>query len=148
MLAQPIHKEYVQCITAGCKGDWRVDHLKKNPPQTAWWMCDECGYEFKITPRLLAAYDIEATGKSQTPTTVTLVYDGTAPIIFRLNAFKYPHEQDGTWVEYRANQKHFYEEHTCPTNWFRDVVQIEIEGDKDPHGAFKLVSTVYGHLKV
>jgi hypothetical protein len=104
----------VQCITAGCTGEWRVDHLPKNPRQSVWWACKECGYQFSITPRLLAAYDIEATGDRQTPTTVTLMYDGTAPIVFRLNTPKYVHSQNDTPDEYFANQKYFYEENTCP----------------------------------
>jgi len=39
------------------------------------------------------------------------------------------------------NFQYFYEEHTCPTNWTKNIVGIIAQGDEDPHGFVEFVST-------
>jgi len=36
----------------------------------------------------------------------------------------------------------YYNEHTCPTNYLRDVVEVIADGEVDPHGCFKFVTSV------
>lgn len=34
----------------------------------------------------------------------------------------------------------YFEEHSCPTNWLRDIVEVyDKNGDSDPHGFMKYV---------
>jgi hypothetical protein len=44
--------------------------------------------------------------------------------------------------EVRSWRQHFYEEHTCPTNFIR-IEAIVHNGDHDPHGVFEYVDTVW-----
>ena len=37
-------------------------------------------------------------------------------------------------------RRYFYEEHTCPTNWLRDVEEVSIGDNTDPHGLWKFVA--------
>lgn len=40
------------------------------------------------------------------------------------------------------HQKYWYEEHTCPTNWLDNVIEIWYKGERDPHGAFRFKNIV------
>lgn len=37
---------------------------------------------------------------------------------------------------------YYFDQHTCPTNYMRDVTRILFDGDTDPHGVFEHVRTV------
>ena len=81
-----------------------------------------------------------------TPVVITLKSNTTPPIILKLNALKYEHSQGLSQEEYESNEKYFYDEHTCPTNWTSQIAEIIFEGDHDPHGVFQFVSVEDGHL--
>ena len=34
--------------------------------------------------------------------------------------------------------RYYYEEHTCPINYLRDVLQVKVQHDDDPHGLARL----------
>lgn len=38
--------------------------------------------------------------------------------------------------------KYFYDEHTCPTNWVRNIERFTEKGDTDPHGVFQYIDHV------
>jgi hypothetical protein len=38
-----------------------------------------------------------------------------------------------------SSRTYFYDEHTCPTNWTRDIAELVIDGDSDPHGFARYV---------
>lgn len=135
---------YVSC--PNCKdGEWRVDHL--DIPQDVWWTCNNCLAQFHIHRAGRLEFVITPTGKRSTPVTVTLRSKTKPEITVKLNAWKYEHSQDDTPDEYFGHQKYFYEEHTCPTNWTSEIVQMECEGNTDPHGLFELIDIVDGHYK-
>ena len=52
----------------------------------------------------------------------------------------------GTWPvtheELQINQRFFYEEYTCPTNFTRAALIVH-DGDSDPHGVFRFVESIW-----
>lgn len=44
--------------------------------------------------------------------------------------------------ELQEQNRYFYEEHTCPTNFIR-VPLISFKGDHDPHGLFRFVRSIW-----
>jgi len=46
-------------------------------------------------------------------------------------------------AELQDHHQYFYEEHTCPTNFIHGVVGIFHDGDRDPHGVFDHVKSVW-----
>lgn len=81
-----------------------------------------------------------------TPVVVTLQSTTKPTITVRLNTKRYTHSQKDTWEDYVEHQRYYYNEHTCPTNWFRNVEEIIFQKDKDPHGVFEFVSVEPGRL--
>lgn len=39
-----------------------------------------------------------------------------------------------------GKMEYYYDQHTCPTNWFHDVTKLIQDGDDDPHGCFTFVA--------
>ena len=60
------------------------------------------------------------------------------PIRFVLDARSYARPGD----DVTEAATYLYEEHTCPSNWFDEIVRIEVGDDKDPHGFVQLVECV------
>jgi len=144
MIVQAKTHLYVSC--PGCiKGSSRADQLHTGFKTT--WSCSKCQVEFSI--ERISEFDFETfvTSRKNTPVTVTLQSITEPKITLKLNTWKYAHSQNDTTEDYRDHQQYFYDLHTCPTNWTRDIVQIEFEGDKDPHGVFEFVSVEDGHLE-
>ena len=134
---------YAPCLS--CKdGSFRFDHLKIG--QEVRWKCDKCGVEIYLQRESEVETSVELTGNRNIPITVTLKSNTEPPIFAKINTWKYVHSQDLSDEDFIDHEKYFYEEHTCPTNWFRDVEQISVNGDNDPHGLFEFVSIEDGHF--
>lgn len=151
MKVQRQTKQFVECPICH-EHEWRVDqcvgHTEFGP-----WSCPVCNNYFRFIQLPSLAGDtfeveqVDGPNGRQTPVTVTLRSTTTPPITLKLNTWKYGHSQKDTPEEYRENQRYFYNDHTCPTNWFRDVDYIEFEGDTDPHGVFEFISVEDGHFE-
>jgi hypothetical protein len=61
-------------------------------------------------------------------------------VFFVLRQPKYDHQNGPDWTP--DNDRYFYEEHSCPTNWFKDIVGVIENGDEDPHGFLEFVRAV------
>lgn len=48
----------------------------------------------------------------------------------------------GDKTETARRMKYFYDEHTCPTNWVRNIERFIEKGDTDPHGVFQYIDHV------
>lgn len=127
-----------------CTGGWRADQL--NIGQETIWTCNHCHWESKIKRVSEFDYRVDPTGRKETPVVVTLQSITEPKIVLKLNTWKYAHSQKDTKEEYESHQQYFYDEHTCPTNWTRDIVEIIFKGDHDPHGVFEFVSVEDGHM--
>ncbi len=51
-------------------------------------------------------------------------------------------------IGFVEHERHYYEEHTCPTNVLKDTEDLIFEGDADPHGLFELKKIEEGHLEI
>lgn len=40
------------------------------------------------------------------------------------------------------NDRYFYEQHSCPTNWFENIVAVIENDDDDPHGFLKFIRAI------
>jgi hypothetical protein len=145
MIVQAERRFHLPC--PNCKdGGWRVDQL--GIYDIVEWECPHCHTQSKIEP--LGIYDFEVTPalikRRKTPITVTLRSITEPPITVKVNAWKYDHSQDTPQEDFIEQERYFYNEHTCPTNWLQDIQQIEFEGDTDPHGVFEFVSVADGHF--
>lgn len=143
MIVQAKVRLFIPCPSC-LKGSWRADQLSIG--QVTSWCCDECHTQSQITRTDLNEFETIPTGKKETPVTVTLRSVTTPPITVKLNTWKYAHSQDDSPEDYIEHERYFYNEHTCPTNWTRQIEQIEFEGDRDPHGVFEFVSVEDGHF--
>jgi len=128
------------CCTTGY---WEIGHIRIG--QDVTWTCNSCHNEVKLERASEGACKAEPTGRKETPVTVTLRSVTEPPITLKLNTWKYAHSQGDSQEEYTSNQQYFYDQHTCPTNWVNEIVEMEFKGDRDPHGVFEFVSAEDGH---
>jgi hypothetical protein len=135
---------YIPCPNCP-NGSWRGDHLSIG--FKTHWACESCHWYSNIERISEGQFKVEGRSEKETPVTVTLKSVTEPPIYLKLNAWKYAHSQKDTPEEYAGHQEYFYNEHTCPTNWTREIEQIIFQGDTDPHGVFQFVSVVDGHLE-
>lgn len=142
MIVQAKVQLHIPCLSC-IDGKWRADQL--NIGQGTRWACQSCQMEFNVTRVSDGDFEVEPTGRRNTPVTVTLRSQTVPPITVKLNTWKWAHSQNDAQEEYESHEQYYYDEHTCPTNWVRDIEEIECEGDTDPHGLFEFVSVVDGH---
>lgn len=93
---------------------------------------NEMANELAEARRQLRLLDGETRGE---PITVLLrLPPQDRPVYFAVSSRRYEPTYDD------AHHRYFYEEHTCPTNWLRDVFAIQAGSDSDPHGLFEFVA--------
>jgi len=143
MIVKPVNHPYIPCISPGCSGERKAYFWGRSSVE---WGCQKCGNIFRITDKN-GSYEVEPTGKKDTQVTVTLRSCTEPPITVKLNTWKGSYFDNDTQEEYEDSQRYFYNEHTCPTNWTREIEMIECDGDKDPHGLFEFVSVEPGWYK-
>lgn len=143
MIVQAKIQLYIPCPCC-VDGRWRADQL--NIGQSTTWTCENCRSQAKIMRMNEDDFDTTPTGFQETPVTVTLQSRTEPKITLKLNTWKYDCYKNDTKEEYDNALEYLYNVHTCPTNWMRDVEQIEYQGNTDPHGVFEFVSVDDGHF--
>jgi ribosomal protein S27AE len=126
------------------EGGWRADHLTVGFKTT--WHCDKCQSEADIERVSESDFNVTPTGRKATPVVVTLQSVTIPKIVLKLNTWKCSFSQGDSPEDYESHQRYFYDEHICPTNWTREIVEIIFDGDHDPHGVFEFVSVEDGHM--
>lgn len=115
----------------------RIDHLfSSEGKETSWgdWFCDECGGAYKGVVKGKDVFVEKSSGRKDD--SIVFLKKGNV-----LLAVKGRYSDGVIDIE---RDRHFYNEHTCPVNYFRDVeMVIDLEnGDRDPHGIFEYVGTI------
>jgi hypothetical protein len=134
-------KRYFPCPACG-EHEFAVEHLlgdgpwgvtAEYPKRTAGpWYCDNCGAGWRLTYDA-SGVDVEPhTERKVTEYVILVLPPQTEPVRFKVKHFRFTPEID----ENRA--RYFFEEHTCAVNWLRDVEEVSIGTDDDPHGLWKL----------
>lgn len=127
MLQQPKLIPHVCCPI--CNKPNRIDHLKKGD-HLIWW-CD-CGQQYEWDYLLDGSLDVRSTGKKKSKYQSLLKMRPVKELMLIVDV---DYSEDGD-LEY------WFNEHTCPTNFTKDIHTIVADGDFDPHGIFEHVKTI------
>jgi hypothetical protein len=136
MKATLLTKRFVRC-PHGCAHEFSVEHLShyEDGRQFGPWFCDDCGRGWNFT-KMPDGFDVTGDKKRMVFGKVILVLPPqTEPIYFTLDSSM----QDRPLVDREEGLQYLYEQHSCPVNWFRDMVEMQIGDNKDPHGVLKFV---------
>ena len=145
---------YFNCPNCGVQSKEPIDHIvafldnpswqqaisRGNYPNFGPWGCHECGVN--VSGIVRSKDDVELTIKPGTDVKVwdvLVLQPQTKPVYFIVDAKDYSRKPGELCSD---NKSYFYDEHTCPTNWIRNVERIVIEADTDPHGLFEFVESV------
>lgn len=134
--------DFLICPWCGAKSGCRVDHLYGEAPRGFGpWYCEACGEAMEGTVQIgpLVQVHKAASTKRMTPRLVLLKRDGPSPVYFVVSDHDHIDGVEPTDEERQVNAEYLYEEHSCPTNWLRDVVAVIEDGDADPHGFLSFV---------
>ena len=138
MKAELRGKTYIRCPDCG-KGENRVCHLfdMSFPVDFGPWYCDACGTGYKGTIRGTADIEIALcdTPRLLKVVDVLVLEPQDRPLYVAVASKDY-----GCGLD---DKRYLYEEHTCPTNWTRDVEMLMIGSNTDPHGLFQYLGTEY-----
>lgn len=122
-----------------CYNDrYRVDHLFSPDKQVRHfgpWYCDECGGSFSgkvIGSDVFVEKHDESKRKDK-----CLVFLKNNNVMLVVKGMYFDGELN------LENERYFYEEHTCPTNYLGVEMVIDTDdGDTDPHGIFEFIGAI------
>lgn len=147
MKAQILTKKFFKCPACG-DHELQVDYLK-NSTNSGWtWQCKSCvsNISFKLTDD----GEIEITNIKSPP-------KGKENLLILLKpVFQDPKAKDQVYLilekpntlhetdidELQRQQRYYYNEHTCPSNYLGGATVLE-GTDDDPHGIFQFVEAIY-----
>ncbi len=94
--------------------------------------------------RSFAAFCFEvgsADAERREPVLVTLEMPPQAlPVRITFRGFRYYEGSESSIAEADDGLRFLYEEHSCPVNWLRNLKEVFLGDEEDPHGLFKFVS--------
>jgi ribosomal protein L37AE/L43A len=136
---------YIECPYCH-KSKERIDHLfeeNTNRKETSFgpWYCDECGGSYEGVVRGQDVFIKLNTNKRKDD---SLVFLRNGNVLLIVKGMYFDGDLD------KGHQEYFYNEHTCPTNYFKSVeMVVDLKtGDTDPHGIFEYVDAIpYINLK-
>lgn len=124
-----------------------IDHLVGTTVETRW-SCDECGGGYRLAFLSNGDVLVEPTQHRTIRTLDLLVLKPQdKPVYFVVSGMRFTGEthawsskaEDDDVVEQARHKQFYYEEHSCPTNWFEPEV-VYYDGDDDPHGLIEFVA--------
>jgi hypothetical protein len=149
-------KRFVECTACG-KDEYCLEPLfsqlsEREPVVKVDWYCDECGALNLIEVRDSGVTIAIDPHKRISHTSVVLSFQPKNKPIYMLVEGRRYHDAskprdgaDGSPVEH---DRYFYEEHTCPTNWLPNVVEVVYDGQVDPHEEIvTYIATLLGRPK-
>lgn len=133
--ATVITKPYVLCPT--CKeGEFAVGHLigREEDGDTWTWLCDSCGAGilFKLESGIFYCEPNPLQWKKKCVVLLRLRQHRSVYAVVQDNIYHFA--PDG------GNKQSFYDEHTCPTNFLRNIEYLVEGNDTDPHGIFEFMA--------
>lgn len=142
-------KTFLICPWCEKESGCRVDHLCQGFESHSFgpWSCEGCGCKMTgSTSWTEKGHEItvERHGSivpSFRPCLTLMKMPGTKTY-FIIGGNRYVvenHERGRTPADH---QRYLYEEHSCPSNWMKNVVAVIDEGDPDPHGFLAYVRHV------
>lgn len=135
-------KVYVDCPSCNRRAG-RIDHLfdrLTNNQSVSFgdWYCDNCGCAYSGVLHTENTVELKISeGKQRTGTYDLLVIKPRShPLYIVVKSNLYDWDRTGEGKAY------WYDEHTCPTNWTRDIKALICREDPDPHGVAEFVTFV------
>lgn len=134
MEATVIAKLFIVCPFCE-KGDTRIDHLPLVGTKFGPWYCNECGHCYQGV-RTETGATLEKLEQTKKSVMALLRYVHDPRLLLIVEAETYSEFPD-------PGHAYYYGQHTCPTNFLRDVKQVILRDgdfdDHDPHGVFQFV---------
>lgn len=128
---------YVVCPHCENSSGGSIDHLIASRRQSDWgtWYCDSCGRGFAGTVSVDGVVTVKKMDDSFIKCMDLLRIPPQKHPIYIVRSASHPTDRahDGT--------KYYYETHSCPTNWLKDIQMVGIDGDQDPHGLIEYVGS-------
>ena len=142
--ATPVLSYVLMCPECG-KGNFSWGHLKPGQAFGPWY-CDECGVG--ITGKAEAdGADVEIRqGERRENRLALLELKSEEPVYVLIDASRVRGANE-TEEETNHHDRYFYDEHTCPTNWLDNVVEVFHGSEPDPHGLFRFVRSAPGSVE-
>lgn len=131
-------KTYAVC--PACEKDaGAIDHLLGQILSTRWY-CQSCGQSYSLTFSADGTVEISlAVGRKVTTVDVLVLKPQEKPVYFVVDGMRFEGEGHDDREE-NDHKQFYYEEHSCPTNWFKPTMMY-FDGDDDPHGVIEYVAT-------
>lgn len=130
-------KHYFPCPQCKEQFAFSIEHLLAENTTFGPWYCDYCGQGVRGTVKD-GTVDIEEHGKKLD--TLVLLKCNTDPKLFIVaKGMRFGERSE---EDHRGGARYFYEEGTCPSNYFEATVAVMHDGDTDPHGLFNYVKEV------
>lgn len=126
-------KRFAVCPRCG-QGEWGVEHLFTHGMKSAGpWSCSNCEAAFVLEVDL-EAETIEFRERPDLQQKRCLVLLEIPPQEHPIRLIVEGFEQTADEHSY------YYEEHTCPENYLRSTLAVELNGRRDPHGLATFIS--------
>lgn len=127
-------KTCIVCPHCNAKTDSSIDHLKPGE-SFGPWHCDSCGGSFTGTANGSETQVVKGRWYFKKTYDLLVLEPQDKPVYFVIGGRNY----DGDNGEHK---RYFYEEHSCPINWLRDISMISFDADVDPHGVLSYMRSV------
>lgn len=137
-------KRVVVCPECG-QHEFTIEHLfeEKYQGRECRWSCDECSHRFTFVV-VDDVFKMEKIASDSVRSLVLLQSEVDSKLFVVTKGYTH-FLPDGTKKPYAVtadDNRYYYEEHTCPTNFLPGIERIIYDGDFDPHGIFKYVRHV------
>jgi len=144
-------KRYFNCLDCE-EGVFWIEHLIDQTPERQWgpWYCDKCGEGHRGTAGN-GECRVDLTGDRRVWTSVLLKLEPDAGDVYlTVKGMQFTNGDVPDHARFEDGDRYHYNEHTCPTNYLRRVIEIlqvmpERNGKRmestDPHGIFDYVMT-------
>lgn len=108
------------------------------------WECDPCGRAYRGRYQGLDTVTVkDPQGRRSIPTLVLLEYPPSdKPLRFLLRHNRSVKKGEMARDPEYGGPRYYFEEHSCPTNWLRNVCMVALDGDTDPHGFLRYVRDI------
>lgn len=137
-----ITKRTIVCPECSNDTGASIEHLINPQKDTKFgpWYCDECGTSFEGLVDMSGQVFVKPNPNNKAHEAMTLVSlpPQTEPFYFLLKRKVWTRQNE----EVDLDLDYYINEHSCPTNWLRDIEVVMFDGDADPHGVIRHVRTI------
>lgn len=139
MMRMTYTKRFFKCDCGPRASEFSVEHLFEDDVCGTFgpWYCDNCQHTWSLREAGKSPTKSELPMRKKQGVLLKLDYDPKrdGDLFVLVDGSKYRDFHTGGFSE---SEEYFYEQHQCPSNIFRDVVDVIVGEDNDMHGLFRL----------